>query len=133
MSWDKSIDLSLPEFPGVTFTWTSGKVTANGKDLLWGMPVWNVYLADLTNDGKPEICATVSFGSGICDTRVTVYDYANGEEYQLADRAYYDYYLSMHEGKVMVTQTAYRDPKPLATAQLQLLNGEIFRFGNLRP
>lgn len=65
LPWDDSIDLTLPEFPGVTFTWTSEKVTGGDKDLFWGMPVWNVYLADLTNDGKPEFCATVSIGSGI--------------------------------------------------------------------
>lgn len=30
----------------------------------------------------------------------------------------------------MVTQTDYRDSKPLVTAELRLVNGEIFRFGN---
>ncbi|MHB8963210.1 MAG: hypothetical protein ACYC5K_08670 [Saccharofermentanales bacterium] len=133
MPWDKSIDLSLPEFPDVTFTWTSKKVTADGKELIWGMPVWNVYLADLTNDGKPEFCATVSIGSGICDTRVVVYDYETSKEYQLADRMYFDYYLSMEEGKVKATQTGYLNSKRLVTSELRLVNGEIFRFGNTRP
>ena len=129
MPWDKSIDLSLPEYPGVTFIWTPEKVTANGQDLISGMPVWNVYLTDLTNDGKPEICATVSIGSGISDTRVVVCDYLNGIRYELSDRMSYDYYLSMQDGEILVTQTGYLDTKPLVTAQLQLINGEIFRFG----
>ncbi|MHB1455188.1 MAG: hypothetical protein ACYCYM_14720 [Saccharofermentanales bacterium] len=133
MPWDTSTDLTLQEFPGITFTWTSEKVTANGKDLIWGMPVWNVYLADLTNDGKPEFCATVTLGSGICDTRVVVYDYRAGKEYQLADRMYYDYHLSMEDGKVMATQTEYSGSKPLVTSELRLVGGEIFRFGNTRP
>ena len=133
LPWDESIDLSLPEFPGVTFTWTSEKFTASGNDLIWGMPVWNVYLADLTNDGKPEFCATVSMGSGIVDTRVVVYDYANHQIYQLADRMHYDYYLSMQNGKIMVTQTEYPNGKPLATTDLQLVNGEISGFGNTNP
>ncbi len=133
MPWGQSKELSLPEFPDVTFTWTSEKVTAGDRDLIFGMPVWNVYFADLTNDGKPEICTTVSFGSGIVDTRVVVYDYVKDKEYSLADRMYYDYHLSMQDGKLMVTQTDYNGGKTLVTSQLQLVNGEIFRFGNPIP
>lgn len=129
LPWDESKELTLPEFPGVTFTWTSEKVTAGEKELFWGMPVWNVYLADLTNDGKPEFCATISFGSGIIDNRIIVYDYAADKEYQLADRMYYDYYLFMQDGRLTATQTDYMDGKPLVSAELQLINGEIFRFG----
>jgi hypothetical protein len=129
LPWDDSKELELPEFPGVTFTWTSEKVTAGEKELFQGMPVWNVYLADLTNDGKPEFCATISFGSGIIDNRVIVYDYATDTQYQLADRMYYDYYLSMEDGRLMVTQTGYMDSKPLVSAELQLMNGKIFSFG----
>lgn len=128
MPWDSSMDLTIPEFPDVTFTWTSEKVTANGVELIWGMPVWSVYLADLTNDGKPEICATLSIGSGIADTRIIVYDYAAGKQYELADRMEYDYYLSLEDGKVMVTQCEYRQGKPLVTAELKLVNGEIEGF-----
>lgn len=129
LPWDKSKELTLPEFPGVTFNWTSEKVTAGDKELFWGMPVWNVYLADLTNDGKPELCATISFGSGIIDTHIIVYDYASDKAYQLVDRMKYDYYLSMQDGRLIATQTDYMDRKPLASAELQLINGEIFRFG----
>jgi hypothetical protein len=130
MPWNESKELTLTEFPGVTFTWTSEKVTAGEEELFWGMPVWNVYLTDLTNDGKPEFCATVSFGSGIADNRVIVFDYVTGKEYQLSDRMYYDYFLTLDNGKLMVTQTDYLDSKPLVTAELRLVNGEIFRFGN---
>ena len=128
LPWNDSINIALPEFAGVTFTWTSEKFTANGIELFQGMPVWNVYLADLTNDGKPEFCATVSIGSGIVDTRVIVYDYANGQAYQLAERMKFDYNLSMQDGKVMVTQSDYRNGKPLITSELQLVNGEISGF-----
>ena len=125
LPWDDSIDITLTEFPGVTFTWRSEKVTADDIELLWGMPVWNVYLADLTNDGKPEFCATVSIGSGIVDTRVIVYDYVSGQEYQLSSRMIYDYSLSIQDSIIMVTQSDYRDGKPLATFELQMVNGEI--------
>ena len=128
--WNESKELTLTEFPDATFTWTPEKVTAGEEELFWGMPVWNVYLADLTNDGKPEFCATVSFGSGIIDNRVIVFDYVTDREYQLSDRMTYDYSLSLDNGKLMVTQTDYFDSKTLATAELRLVNGEIFRFGN---
>ena len=59
MPWNESREITIPEFPGLTFTWTADKVTDGKRDLITGMPVWNVFLADLTNDGKPEICATV--------------------------------------------------------------------------
>ena len=133
LPWNDSIDIALPEFPGVTFTWTSEKVTANGIELFQGMPVWNVFLADLTNDGKPEFCATVSMGSGIVDTRIIVCDYAKSQTYQLAERMKYDYNLSIQDGKVMVTQSDFLDGKPLITGDLQLVNGEIAGFGNDNP
>lgn len=133
LPWNDSIEIELPEFAGVTFIWTYEKITANGIELFWGMPVWNVYLADLTNDGNPEFCATVSIGSGIVDTRVIVYDYATGQEYQLAEWMKYDYTLSIQDGKVMVTQSDYSNGKPLVTCELQLVNGEISGFGNDNP
>jgi hypothetical protein len=129
LPWNESKKLTLVEFPGVTFTWTSEKVTAGDKTLFMGMPVWNVYLADLTNDGKPEFCATISFGSGIVDDRIIVYDYTTDKEYILADRMYYDYYLSMEDNRLIVTQTDYLDNEPSVSAQLKIINKEIFRFG----
>ena len=131
MPWNKSKELTLDEFPGVTFTWTPEKVTAGEKELFRGMPVWNVYLADLTNDGKPEFCSMISIGSGIIDNRVIVFDYVTNKEYQLSDRMDYNYFLTLDNGKLMVTQTDYMDSKPLVTSELRLVKGEIFRFGNL--
>lgn len=97
MPWEESRTLTLPEFPGVTFTWTAGEVTANDgtgtETLFTGMPVCNVFLCDLTGDGKPEFCATISFGSGIVDDHVIVHDHASGTSYTLADRGRYDYAL----------------------------------------
>jgi len=135
MPWGESKELTLSEFSGVTFKWTPEKVTANGKDLFFGMPVWNVFLADLTNDGKPELCATVSFGSGIVDTHVIVYDYINGKTYALQDRMMYDYFLSVDDGtkligkgKLIISRVGYADPSDYsqhAATELQLVNGEI--------
>ncbi|MDR3314017.1 MAG: hypothetical protein LBS96_06125 [Oscillospiraceae bacterium] len=104
-TWDSTVTLAIPEFAGVTFECTSEKLTANGEDLIWGMPIFNVYLADLNGDTVPEICATVSVGSGISDVRVAVYDYFNKKAYNLSDRMTFDYHLSIEDGELIVTQT----------------------------
>ena len=70
MSWDETRELELPgAYPGVTFRWTASQVSALADDqeevLFGGMPVWSVFLADLNGDGKPELCANASWGSGI--------------------------------------------------------------------
>ena len=115
MPWEESKTLILPEFPGVTFTWTSGDVTAAGGEdetiLFWGMPVWNVYLLDLTGDGKPEFCATVSVGSGIVDERVVVCDYASGTLWELQDRAVRDYRLEQNGDLLQVVESEYMGPE----------------------
>ena len=115
MPWEGNETLILPEFPGVTFTWTAGDVTAaEGDDttvLFWGMPVWNVFLCDLTGDGKPEFCATVSVGSGIVDDRVVVYDYASGTFWELQDRWRRDYRLEQKNGSSQVVESEYSGPE----------------------
>ncbi len=105
-------------------------VTADGeKPLIDGMPVWNVYLAALTGDRLPELCATVSFGSGIVDTRVIVCDYADGGRlYELSDRMRYDYALSLENGRLTVTQSAYNGEK-LAAGDLAIINGVLVSPG----
>ena len=82
MPWDGRLEIDVPQFPVVTFRWYSEKVeavTENGiVPLYYGMPIWNAYFRDLTGDGLPELCSTVSYGSGMIDTRVIVYDHASG-------------------------------------------------------
>jgi beta-lactamase regulating signal transducer with metallopeptidase domain len=103
--------LELDAYPGVVFNWTPESITAVTEDgekrLFGGMPVWDTFLTDLTQDGRPEICASVSFGSGIVDTRVCAYDYYEDTLYTLSDRFSYDYWLSMKGGNVYVRQTKY--------------------------
>ena len=111
MPWDKSVELQMEEYPGITFRWTPYGVTAGDETgetaLIGGMPVWNVFLCDLNGDGKRELCATVSFGSGIIDDHIEVYDYAAGQRYLLWDRGEYDYTLSLEDGQLRVSQWEY--------------------------
>ena len=131
MDWDGELTTEIPQFPGVTFRYTPGQITAQSSDetepavLFTGMPIWNVYFCDLTGDGLPEICATLSWGSGMIDTRVTVYDYAQGVSYHLEDRGTWDYSLrySQTDGLLYVDQRAYSEGELAASGPLVYENG----------
>ena len=128
MPWTTAYDLMLDEFPGVLFSWTSKKVTAGADTVIDGMPVWNVYLADLNGDNLPELCATVSFGSGIADDRIVVYDYANGKRYQLAERMVRDFRLLLKNGRLVVSShdSLYRNSiDPPTVGSIAIVNGEL--------
>ena len=81
MDWEAVYETSMPDYPGVTLTYTPGQITAEDETgiriLLTGMPLWNVFFSDLTGDGLEEICATVNYGSGVTATLVSAYDYKN--------------------------------------------------------
>ncbi len=130
MDWDQELTASLPEFPGVIFQCTpeqivavnssGGEDTGEGITLIEGMPIWNVYFYDLTGDGRPELCASLSFGSGMIDNRVVIYDYGKGASYTLEDRGEYDYYLRMDErdGCLYVDKKEYDTERRAATGRL---------------
>lgn len=129
--WDRSWETQIDEFPGVTFRATSmdvAAVTESGTTpLIFGMPVWNVYLADISGDGLPELCATVSYGSGIVDEHIVVYDYARSEAYTLWERGEYDYILTMVDGKLAVRCRRYLDsenPEGDVAGSLRIVAGE---------
>lgn len=111
LSWDESSAIQIPDYPDATFHWTPGQVSEGtfeqAAPLFSGMPIWNVFFCDLTGDGLRELCATVSFGSGIIDTRVLAYDYSTGITYTLEDRGKYDYALSLEGGELRVTKSVY--------------------------
>ncbi len=115
MQWDGRMEANIPEFPDVTFRWTPEKVEAVTGDtitpLYTGMPIWSVFFADLTGDGLPELCSTVTIGSGIGDDRIIVYDYANSTSYTLQDRKEYDYSLSMENGWLIAQKQIFRTDK----------------------
>ena len=111
MKWDGSLEISLTEFPDVTFRWTYGEMLAvkgsKSTSLYTGMPIWNAYFCDLTGDGLPELCSSISWGSGMIDNRVIIYDYANGVSYELSDRGYFDFTLRQdhQDGRLYVDNT----------------------------
>ena len=124
MKWDGSLEINLPEFPDVTFRWSYGEIVAvKGNEttsLYTGMPIWNTYFCDLSGDGLPELCSTISWGSGMIDNRVIIYDYANGASYSLEDRGVSDYTLRQDEtdGQLYVDKTAHVGGGLLSTGRL---------------
>ena len=135
LKWTDEMKCTRAEFPGITFKYTGGDIVATtswedsdtvGKTfLISGMPIWNAYFCDLTGDGKPEICSQVSYGSGIIDNRVIIFDYANGVSYKLEDRGYHDYYLRMEGAYLHVDKKVYNSNDLVSSGRLVFKDGCI--------
>ena len=131
MVWDGRLEINLPEFPGVTFRWYPEKMEAVTEEgivpLFHGMPIWNTYFCDLTGDRIPDLCSTYPFGSGIIDSRIIIYDYANGASYELSDRGYFDFTLRFNEadGYLYVDKTKYNTDELVETGRLVFKNNSI--------
>ena len=138
MKWDGSLEIGLTEFPDVTFRWTSGEMLAvkdgESTSLYTGMPIWNTYFCDLSGDGLPELCSSISWGSGMIDNRVIIYDYANGVSYELSDRGYFDFTLRQdhQDGRLYVDKTKYNTDELVETGRLVFKNNclQIEGFSN---
>ncbi len=135
LDWNVQLEIELPEYPGVTFRWHPGMVeavveavTENEITLLYtGMPIWSTYFCDLTGDGLPELCSTLSVGSGMVDNRIIVYDYANGASYTLEDRGEYDYSfrLGKKNGCLWVDKKVYNRDDVVASGKPFLADGGL--------
>ena len=141
---DDESTINLPIYPDVTFSYNQEQIIASNPFdtseltdhtiLITGMPIWNAYFADLTGDDYPEICATYTFGSGIIDSRIIIYDYAKGSSYELSDRGYFDFTLRLNEadGYLYVDKTKYNTDELVETGRLVFKNNciQIEGFSN---
>lgn len=122
----------LPEYPDTVFHCDEMKLWAEkaGEEitLYGGMPIWSVYFCDLNGDGKRELCSEVSYGSGMIDQHIEVYDYAAGENYSLWEREEYDYFLRFENGELKALESPYMryytDGKVTAYGKLSLAKDE---------
>lgn len=131
---DDESTIKLPIYPDVTFSYNQTQIIASKPFdtsdltghtiLITGMPILNAYFTDLTGDGYPEICATYSFGSGMIDQRIIIYDYVNGASYELADRGSFDYTLRQdrQDGLLYVDQLKYNTDELVETGRLVFKN-----------
>ena len=134
-------DVALEGFPGVSIRWslTPNLITSEEKPILvkdgkestlFGdyPPPSSLYVADVTGDGKPDLCADVYyFFSGLPSfNAVCVYDIAGDHYYMLADVTntnHYtkvSYYLRMEEGELVCDKVSVHDESILATGTLFL-------------
>ena len=141
---DDESTINLPIYPDVTFSYNQAQIIASKTFdtseltdhtiLITGMPIWNAYFTDLTGDDYPEICATYTFGSGIIDSRIIIYDYAKGASYKLSDRGYFDFTLRFNEadGYLYVDKTKYNTDELVETGRLVFKNNciQIEGFSN---
>ena len=141
---DDESTINLPIYPDVTFSYNQAQIIASKPFdtseltdhtiLITGMPIWNAYFTDLTGDDYPEICATYTFGSGIIDSRIIIYDYAKGSSYELSDRGYFDFNLRFNEadGYLYVDKTKYNTDELVETGRLVFKNNciQIEGFSN---
>ena len=141
---DDESTINLPIYSDVTFGYNQAQIIASKPFdtseltdhtiLITGMPIWNAYFADLTGDDYPEICATYTFGSGIIDSRIIIYDYAKGSSYELSDRGYFDFTLRLNEadGYLYVDKTKYNTDELVETGRLVFKNNciQIEGFSN---
>ena len=90
---------------------------------------------DITGDGKPDLCTSVTHGSGIVSTGIFVYDIENGQGYQLQDRGESDYWVdSVKAGAVYIKKGFFgrRNMRDGAVGKLELVDGEL-RYNGPEP
>ena len=131
MDWNMDKDYTINEFPGIAFHCNPYEITVGERVLISGMPIWSAYLFDLTGDGKPEICTEISFGSGIIDNRIIVYDFVANIEYTLEDRGLYDYELRSDLGKshLRVDKKVYPEGRVVYHGRLVIQDGSLMIKG----
>ena len=132
--WSVSVGSQVPGKTDITvqldrysagITHTDGTITT----ILSGMPIWNAYFSDLNGDGVSELCAGTSFGSGMVDDRILVYDFVSGKRYELESRGDYDYQLTHENGALVVTVYPYRTKNIAGKGPLVLAkDGDIYRL-----
>ncbi len=125
-NWGGRRERDLEEFPDVTFRWLVDKVDAVKEDgeiitLYRGNPIYNVYFADLTGDGYPELVSITQSQHPQQEGQVLqIYDYKNHSGYAHSTQGY-DYRLSVQEERLMLqmipTKAGFR-PKTYTLAYL---------------
>ena len=94
-------------------------ISANTSSM--GRLLGKVYESDVNQDGNPDLCVTVIYGSGIISSAIVVYDVKNDKGYILDERMTCDYeILGASENVVAVCRTPYgKDAKTYGTLAIE--------------
>ena len=94
-------------------------ISANTSSM--GRLLGKVYESDVNQDGNPDLCVTVIYGSGIISSAIVVYDVKNDKGYILDECMSYDYtILGASENVVAVCRTPYgKDAKTYSTLAIE--------------
>lgn len=81
-------------------------ISANTSSM--GRLLGKAYESDVNQDGNPDLCVTVTYGSGIISSAIVVYDVKNDKGYILDERMTCDYeILGADKDLVAVCRTQY--------------------------
>lgn len=133
MPSDDFLEIAFPEFLGCSFRWYPDRMeVVNAIEtypVYSGMPIWNTFFCDVTEDGMPDLCSTVSFGSDIVDRHVIIYDWTYGGIYYLMDRMNFDYVLRMDDsnGQLYVDKIDYLSNETVLSGKL-VYTGDGFQI-----
>ncbi len=146
--------LTLDEYPGEEFaivddrpgfTVTSSKGTRVIMDFFPNYYL-DAFLCDLNGDGKPEFCLNASFGSGIVDKRVYVYEHTTGKMYVLEERSnLYNYEIQWSQERLVIRRwpeiydeekveygtLIYRDGKYMYISENRLHTKELYLYSTV--
>lgn len=113
-------EFTMPEYEGIAFECMHNKITANGEVIASGMPILQVYLADLNGDGLREIVCYTGC-SGNMSNVINVCDYSEKQLYILFSRGI-ESWLDLFEnnGELWVRETEYLGESVLSEKKLEL-------------
>lgn len=118
---------NVSSFKDVSFIYEFKLTDSNGFTFI-DVPMDNLYLADINNDGYLDFCASLSIGSGQINNALLIYDYKNQNTlYHLSDRRNYDYLFSSDENNYLKA-TKYEIKYPhefLDEGYIRYINNEV--------
>lgn len=113
-------EFTMPEYEGVAFECMHNKITANGEVIASGMPILQVYLADLNGDGRREIVSDTAYGSGILHKVISACDYSEKQLYMFSNRGLGWLDLFENNNELWLRETEYDGGKTLSEKKLEL-------------
>jgi len=142
-STEKNLDSLTVEEITIDEAWNNNKIQIfrikSENSILYGVAVIksdevfmlhnanDVFLADLNDDQKYEVCITSEIGSGIIDRRIMVLDVENLKDYQMEARMSYNFFLEIDidTQSLIAYRSEYESNNPLENGEADCL-GQLF-------